>query len=136
VANATSRAQSTTTPWETCSIKRNLSVLTATTYYAGTMIAINASGHAVKCDDTAGLRFDGLMADSQSIEVATTDTLGDKMVTVEKTFRPTSVIAADAMVMVNRKGFSTVTFLSPRTSVMLRSRTNSMFFFSHLLYSS
>lgn len=93
MANATAKAQSQTVPWGEDKIKRNLAA-TAATYYPGTMIALNSSGNAVKCDDTASIKFDGLMADSFRITVDSGDSAGDKKVTVERPFRFTMKIAS------------------------------------------
>lgn len=103
MANATSKAQSTTTPFEgPPKIKRDLSVAAAATYYSGTMIGLNASGHAVKCDDTAGVRFDGIAANGQPITVATTDTLGDHKIDVLKPCFFSMKIASAAITDVGR----------------------------------
>ncbi len=105
MANATSKAQSSTVAWSDDKVKRDLAA-TAATYYPGTMIAVNASGYAVKCDDTAGLRFDGLMADSFRITVESTDSAGDKKVTVEKPWLFTMTIASAAITDVGRKVYA------------------------------
>jgi hypothetical protein len=101
MANATTRNPTTLTPYTTDTIDRDLSVASAATYYLGTFIALNASGHAVKCTDASGLRFDGVAVsfnDSFSqIVVATTDTLGDKKVRVSRPFRFRAKIAAAAI---------------------------------------
>ena len=105
MANATSKAQSATVPWTDDKIKRDLAA-TAATYYPGTMIAVNSAGYAVKCDDTAGLRFDGLMADSYRITVESTDSAGDKVVTVEKPWLFQMKIASAAITDVGRKVYA------------------------------
>lgn len=83
MSNATSKVKSFTTPWGDDKIYRPLAA-TAATYYSGMMIALNSDGNAVKCTDTTGLRFDGLMADSPRIEVESGDSAGDKKIMVEK----------------------------------------------------
>ena len=98
MTNSVARVKSVTTPWGDDKVKRYLSVSTGATYYVGGMIAIDGSGHAVKCDDTAGLQFDGLMAGpGTNVEVQTSDTFGDKWVQVERPFRFGMTIAAVAI---------------------------------------
>lgn len=86
MANATAKVPVSTTPWGNDIIKRPLSS-GAATYYPGTMMAMNATGKAVKCTNTAGLTFDGILADSQSIEVESTDATGDKVASIERPYR-------------------------------------------------
>ncbi len=93
MSNATAKAQSSTTPWGDSKVKRPLAAAAAT-YYPGTMIAIDSAGNAVKCDNTAGIRFDGLMSDSFRITVDSGDSAGDKKVTVDRPFRFTMYIAS------------------------------------------
>jgi len=91
MANTTSTVPMSITPWGDDKVHRDLSVATAATYYKGAMMALNSSGHAVKCDDTAGLVFDGIATGfsgaENAFEVATTDTLGEKKVTVQRPWR-------------------------------------------------
>jgi hypothetical protein len=98
MANATATVPMTLTPWGDDKVYRDLSVATAATYYMGSMIALNASRHAVKCTDAAGLIFDGIMVGPAThVEVATTDTLGDKKVVVKRPWRFRMKIAAAAL---------------------------------------
>lgn len=103
MANVTSKAQIATTPWGDDSIERGLKGSTAAIYYPGAMIAIeSSSGYAVKCDDTAGIVFDGIMKDSVRIQTYTTDANGDKRVTVERPWRFEAPIAAAVVTDVGR----------------------------------
>jgi hypothetical protein len=103
VANVTSKAQTATTPWGDDSVERDLKGGVAATYYPGAFIAIeSASGYAVKCDDTAGIVFDGLMKDSFRITTYTTDASGDKRVTVERPWRFQCPIAAAVVTDIGR----------------------------------
>lgn len=107
MANATSRAKSITVPWTDDKVKRDISVGTAASYYMGTMIALNSSGAAVKCDDTANIRFDGIFCGPPyQVDVATTDTLGDKWLMVERPFRFAMKIAAVAVTDIGSKVYA------------------------------
>lgn len=60
---------------------------TAATYYVGEAIGLNSSGNAVKCDDTAAVKFDGLLASGTSgprTTVDSGDAAGDKWVMTER----------------------------------------------------
>jgi hypothetical protein len=85
---ATGRVASTTTNFDNAEVYRKLSVASGATYYLGGLVALNASGHAVKCTDTAGLRFDGVATGftggHTELEVAATDVLGVKKVRVKR----------------------------------------------------
>lgn len=105
MANATDRVATTITEWGNDGVYRDLSVASAATYYKGSLIALNASGHAVKCTDAAGLTFDGIagsfnQADT-ALAVATTDTLGEKKVHVRRPWRFRARIAAAVLGDVN-----------------------------------
>lgn len=102
MATATSKAESATVAWGDDKIYRDLAAVAAT-HYAGTMIAINSSGYAVKCEDgTAGLQFDGLVANSPPIETTTDDTDPRKKVSVQRPFRFTMKIASAAITDIGR----------------------------------
>lgn len=101
MANATAKAESATVPFDSKIVKRNL-VVSAATYYPGTMIGLNAAGSAVKCDDSAVIQFDGLQADSFRITLDGTETLGDRVVNVEKPRFFIMKIAAAAVTDVGR----------------------------------
>lgn len=99
MANATKGVPVTTTPWGDDKVRRGLAAV-ATTYYPGGMVALNASGDGVHCDDTAGIRFDGINANGFRVSVESDDIAGDKWLQVERPFRfrmaiATSVTAAD-----------------------------------------
>ncbi len=92
MANATATVPMSITHWGDDKVYRDISVVGAATYYMGEMIALNALNAAVKCDDTAGLKFDGIAVGYPSnagdgLAVLTTDTLGDKRVVVERPYR-------------------------------------------------
>ncbi len=102
---ATAKVQSTTQNWGDSKIKRSLSADVAT-YYTGSMICMNASGYAVKASNTAGLRFDGIMASSQRVSVETGDAAGDKVIDVEKPWMFTMTIASAAITDIGRKVYA------------------------------
>lgn len=93
MAAATARVPAALTPWGDSKIRRPLAA-GAASYYPNAMICLNSSGNAVKASDTAGLRFDGLVADSIRIEVMAADSAGDRTVMVERPWRFTMAIAA------------------------------------------
>ncbi len=100
MANSTAVVPMSYKTWGDDKTDRDLSVGTAVTYYKNGMIALNASGHAVKCDDTAGLTFDGIAAgfndNDNTVAVLTSDTLGDHKVRVQKPYRFGMLIASAA----------------------------------------
>lgn len=97
--NATTKVAVATTPWGDDGIKR-IPAATATTYYSGAMIALNALGNAVKCDNTAGIVFDGINKNSAKLTINSDDTLAtmaldhSKQISVERPFRFAMYIAA------------------------------------------
>jgi hypothetical protein len=95
-AAAGTKVQSATTPWGDDKIRRPCEAgsTNATTYVTGEMIGLNANGNAVHCDDTAGVVFDGIMADSRDITVDSADLAGDKHLYVERPFRFMMYIAS------------------------------------------
>lgn len=96
MANATAKGPATCTPYETTNIKRVIAT-GAATYYPGTMLALNSSGYAVKCDDTAGIKFDGIMVDSYRVTLDSDDSQTDsnpKKATVQKPMFFTMTIAS------------------------------------------
>lgn len=96
MANATNRVQMATTPWGDDKVERPLAA-TAAVYYPGAMIALDASGNAVKCDDaTPGLKFDGLNAETVRVQVFSGESAGDRHLKVERPFGFTMSIAAAA----------------------------------------
>ncbi len=92
MANATARVPSASTPWGDDGIKR-VPAASAVTYYSGAMVALNASGNVVKCDDTAGLTFDGLNANTARLTINSDDTVAtmildqSKQMSVERPWR-------------------------------------------------
>ncbi len=99
MANPTAGVSTPTTPFSGTTIKRDLAA-TAATYYMGEMIAIDASGNAVKCDNTAGITFDGIMvggsntSSTSRVTVDSGDSAGDKKVMVDRPFRFNKKIAS------------------------------------------
>src|ERR1043166_6503093 len=91
---ATQRVPSTKTPWGDSKIKRGAESGSAQTFYPGAMSCINSAGYAVKGADASGYQFDGIVSDSNHIDVLTTDADGDKVVTVDRPFRFTMKIAS------------------------------------------
>ena len=57
---------------------------TATTYYVGEAMGMNAAGYAVKFDDTASLRFIGVCAESADVVVETGGADGDREILVDQ----------------------------------------------------
>lgn len=105
MANATALGQIRCSPWDAEFTKRNCKIQ-AVTFYPATMVGLDANGQAVKCDDTSGIRFDGIMADSRPITVASTDTLGDKILNVQQPRLFTVKIASAAVTDVGRKVYA------------------------------
>ncbi len=74
----------------------------AQTWYPGAMVALNAAGNAVKGDDTAGNRFDGINVLTSRLQINSDDTLltmaadQSKQVVVTRPFRFGMAIAAAA----------------------------------------
>lgn len=93
MANPTAAVKATVTQWGDDKVERGL-VTGAATYYPNEMIALNASGYATKCDDSANLRFDGLVANSVKVVVETGDSSGDVKVTVTRPWRFSALIAS------------------------------------------
>lgn len=63
--NTTKRVLYSQTPVGNIQIRRMPANVTAD-YYMGAMVALNTAGELVKCDDTDGLRFDGVIAGGDS----------------------------------------------------------------------
>src|SRR5262245_994962 len=93
MAAATTGVGSTVIPWGDDKIKRDCPAA-ADIYYPGAMMCITSAGYVVPAADTAGYQFDGLMADSNRVEVLATDGSGDKKVIVNPPFRFTMKIAS------------------------------------------
>ncbi len=70
MANATGRVPSAETQWDDNKVFRCPAAV-AKTFYPGMMIALNAAGNAVSCDDTTGIRFDGINVETNRIVVQT-----------------------------------------------------------------
>lgn len=98
MANATTRVQVSTTPWTDDKIKRR-PVSTAQVYYPGAMIAVDGSGLGTKCDDTAGLTFDGINALTVRLQVFSDDDTTDpaRQIMVERPFRFQMYIASASL---------------------------------------
>ena len=105
MANMTGGVGARTTPFETTIIKRG-AVSTAQTYHPGAMIAINGTGYATKCDDTAGLLFDGILTDQRPITVDSGGSNGDTKLNVDKPRLFTAKIAAAVVTDVGRKVYA------------------------------
>jgi hypothetical protein len=95
MANATTKVQSTVSEWGDDKITRPTAAAAAT-YYPGAMIARDASGNAVKCDDTAGIAFDGINAESVRVTVVSGESAGDHELKVSRPWRFQMAIAAAA----------------------------------------
>ncbi len=96
MANATAQVPSTTTAWGDDKVYRPCAAA-ATTYYVGQMMALDASGNAVHCDNTTGIRFDGILSGgvtSNNITVDSGDSAGDKRAVIERPWRFSMKIAA------------------------------------------
>jgi hypothetical protein len=100
MANATQRVASSTVPWTDTKIKRPLT--TAATYYSGAMVALNSSGYAVKCDDTAGIKFDGIIANTVRVTMASDEAAGDRVLDVDRPMRFAMAIASAVATDINR----------------------------------
>lgn len=95
MANPTAAVKATVSQWGDDKVERGL-VTGAASYYPNEMIALNSSGYATKCDDSANLRFDGLVANSVRIDVETGDSSGDVKVQVTRPWRFSALIASAA----------------------------------------
>ena len=87
MANPTAGVPTTTTPFSQDDKTQRGLANTAATYYIAEAIGLDTSGNAVKCDDTASLKFDGLAAGYTSgprVTVESTDAAGDKWVKTER----------------------------------------------------
>lgn len=105
MANATSKAQCTTTEFSGTTTKRG-AVSTAQTYYPGTMLAVNSTGYVTKCDDTSGLTFIGLLNDSRPITVDSGGSNGDQLLNVQQPMLLQMKIAAAVVTDVGRKVYA------------------------------
>lgn len=98
MANATNKVPSTTTPWGDDGIKRRSVDASGSsiTYYPGAMAAVNGSGRGTKCDDTAGLTFDGIICNTVKLQIFDGDDTSDaaKYLLVARPFRFTMAIAS------------------------------------------
>ena len=95
MANAVTKVPMATVMWGDDKIERPLETQAANTiFYPGAMMALNAAGNAVKGDDTAGNKFDGINAESVRVEVFAGDPAGARVVKVERPFRFAMAIAA------------------------------------------
>src|SRR5579864_71483 len=63
MANATAPVPSFTTPYQDDRVRRPIGSGDTGTYYPMAMIALDGSGNVAKCDNTAGLKFDGVCAE-------------------------------------------------------------------------
>lgn len=95
MANATTRVQMATTPYGDDKVERPLAA-TVTTYYPGTLIGLDSSGNANKCDDSAAYKFDGVNAESDNVTVNTGESAGDRVLKVERPFGFAMYIASAA----------------------------------------
>ena len=71
---ATTRVPVATVPYGDDKIERQTQFATPTTYYPGQMMALNSAGAADHATDTAGLKFDGILAESDRVVVFSGDT--------------------------------------------------------------
>ena len=67
MANATSIVQSASRFFNDTAVYRNMAAA-AQTFYPNEMIGLDASGNATSCDDTAGVKFDGLFGASPQLK--------------------------------------------------------------------
>lgn len=95
MAAATQRVSMGIVPWGDDKIELTTQFASAATYYPGQMICRNSSGVAVDATDTAGLTFAGINAESDRIQVFSTDTAGRPM-KVERPWRFSMNIASAA----------------------------------------
>ncbi len=105
MANATSAVKQYSHPFTDTKIRRNLAT-TAQTYYPGEMIAVDASDNATKCDDTAGLLFDGINVEANRIEVESGGSAGGRTVLVDKPFRFSMTIASASAGDIGKKVYA------------------------------
>ena len=96
MATATTRVPMSTTHWGDDQVSRPLDNA-ALTYYPGAMLALNSAGSAVKMLDTAGLKFDGINAESDRIQVMSGEAVGDRGISVERPWRFQMAIASAAL---------------------------------------
>src|ERR1700727_909079 len=92
---ATTRVPVATVPYGDDKIERQTQFATPTTYYPGQMMALNSAGAADHATDTAGLKFDGILAESDRVGVFSGDPPG-RPVKIERPFRFVMAIAAAA----------------------------------------
>lgn len=95
MAAATTRVAVSTTPWGDDKIERVTQYASGTIYYPGEMMCIDSAGAAQHGADTAGLKFDGINAESNRIQVFSTDTEGRK-IKIERPWRFQMAIASAA----------------------------------------
>jgi len=97
MANATARVPMATVPWGDDKIERTTQFATATIYYPGQMMALAgtqiAGGTVDHAADTAGLKFDGILAETDRVQVFGGDTAG-RPVKIERPWRFAMAIAA------------------------------------------
>lgn len=126
MANPTAGVPQQTTPFAQAKMTRRDLAATAATYYIGEAIGVDASGNAVKCDDTAPKQFAGFAAGYSSgarVTVEAGDAAGDKWVDVE---RPRyAVVAID--VAAARADVGKKVFWRFSNSVSQTAGTNSIF---------
>lgn len=95
MANTTTRVANSHTKFDDYKQKVPMAS-TAQTYYTGAMIGRNSSGYCTKFDDAAHLRFEGILADTQSITVDSGGSNGDVTAYVIKPRFVTVAIASAA----------------------------------------
>ncbi len=93
MATATTKVPSAEVKWGNDMIIRPLAA-TAQIYYPGAMIALDSSGNATKCLDTAALKFDGLNREAVRVQVFSGDAAGDHSLPVGRPWRFVMAIAA------------------------------------------
>jgi hypothetical protein len=95
MANATAKVPQGNVNWGDDKIVRGLAA-TAQTYYPGAMVGLDSSGNLTKLDDTAALKFDGVISDTVRETVISGEAAGDRDLLVQRPFRLTMLIDSAA----------------------------------------
>ncbi len=93
MANAADKVRSSVLEWGDDVLYRPASSA-VTTFYPGSMVAVDGSDNAVHCDNTAGIRFDGICANTVRISELTGEAAGDHIIPVKRPWRFEMAIAA------------------------------------------
>jgi hypothetical protein len=95
MANTTTKVPQGNVNWGDDKIVRGLAA-TAQTYYPGAMVGLDSSGNLTKLDDTAALKFDGVISDTVRETVISGEAAGDRDILVQRPFRLTMLIDSAA----------------------------------------